>query len=48
MDEDENDMRSVRRRLLWVSLMHLMRNMLSWSSNQYMRGSKWSKDSLDL
>ena len=34
--------------MLGGSLMHLMRNMMSWSSSQYMRGSKWSEKSLDL
>ena len=48
VDEDENDMWSLRLRLSGGSLMHLMRNMISWSSNQYMRGSKWREDSLDL
>ena len=48
VDEDENDMWSLRLRLSGGSLMHLTRNMMSWSSNQYMRGSKWREDSLDL
>ena len=40
VDEDENDMWSLRLRLSGGLLMHLTRNMMSWSSNQYIRGSK--------